>query len=66
METGDLNNNSEAADLPDEIFGALRLRRSTGKSGYYGVYGPSKSKKRPYQALGGIVGEMEGVCAFSF
>ena len=47
MESG-----GEAADgdLPDEIFGALRLKRSTkAMTGYIGVY-KSAGKKKPFTA----------------
>ena len=44
-------NRPDDGELEDELWGNLLLKRSRGKSGYYGVYGPSKSKKRPYQAM---------------
>ena len=37
-------------DIEDEIYGALRLKRNTGQTGYVGVY-KVKSKKRPFQAI---------------
>ena len=36
-------------ELEDEMWGNLRLRRGSGKSGYYGVT-KVNSKKRPFQA----------------
>ena len=39
-----------ADELPDELYGLLRLKRSHNKSGYVGVY-PANSKKRPFQAM---------------
>ena len=44
-------NRPDDGELEDELWGNLLLKRSRGKSGYYGVYGPSKSKKRPFQAM---------------
>ena len=34
-----------------EPYGNLKLLKKSGKEGYKYVYGPSKSKKRPYQAM---------------
>ena len=39
-----------ADELPDELYGLLRMKRSHCKSGYVGVY-PVNSKKRPFQAM---------------
>ena len=41
----------DESELPDEIFGALRLKRKVGGTGYMYVTGPKRfSKKNPYQA----------------
>jgi hypothetical protein len=37
-------------ELPDEIFGNLRLKRAKNETGYMYVTRPGKSKKKPYQA----------------
>jgi hypothetical protein len=41
----------DESELPDEIFGALRLKRRVGGTSYMYVTGPKRfSKKNPYQA----------------
>jgi hypothetical protein len=41
------------SELPDEIFGALRLKRKVGGTGYMYVTGPKRfSKKNPYHVPG--------------
>jgi hypothetical protein len=41
----------DESELPDEIFGTLRLKRKVGGTGYMYVTGPKRfSKKNPYQA----------------
>jgi hypothetical protein len=37
-------------ELPDEIYGNLRLKRAKNETGYMYVTRPGKSKKKPYQA----------------